>query len=140
MHVSESLGQLEKLSAELCVEQGFSSNLLCSNCARLPEFGLEQLTDVCQKCCLEDADTEKKTYAKAQLEICGWKIGKYPQIQAFLKSDKPNQFTNLKVKYVKGADPVLKFFDAQNNIEEVMSIEKWNTDTVEEFLQQHLAL
>ncbi|PIK41743.1 putative 15 kDa selenoprotein-like, partial [Apostichopus japonicus] len=58
----------------------------------------------------------------------------------FVKSDRPNQFSNLKVKYVKGADPVLKFLDAQNNVEEVMSIEKWNTDTVEEFLQEHLAL
>lgn len=43
-------------------------------------------------------------------------------------------------QYKKGADPILKFLDADDNVAEVMSIEKWNTDTVEEFLQQHLTL
>lgn len=58
--VSEAVGQLEKLPAELCIESGFSSNLLCSSCDKLPEFGLATLTEECQKCCLEDAGTEKK--------------------------------------------------------------------------------
>ena len=35
---------------------------------------------------------------------------------------------------MRGADPVLKLLDEEGEVEEEMAIEKWNTDSVEEFL------
>lgn len=70
LHVSDTFAQLEVLPAGICVERGFSSNLLCSSCDKLTEFGLTTLVEDCQSCCLKDADTEQKTYAKAVLEVC----------------------------------------------------------------------
>uniref|UniRef100_A0A8C4ZP25 Selenoprotein F n=1 Tax=Gadus morhua TaxID=8049 RepID=A0A8C4ZP25_GADMO len=41
-------------------------------------------------------------------------------------------------KYVRGSDPVLKLLDEAGNMEEELSILKWNTDSVEEFLSEKL--
>ncbi|KAJ1063726.1 hypothetical protein K5549_005493 [Capra hircus] len=41
-------------------------------------------------------------------------------------------------KYVRGSDPVLKLLDDSGNIAEELSILKWNTDSVEEFLSEKL--
>lgn len=57
---------------------------------------------------------------------------------AFVKSDRPNQFPGLKVRYMRGADPIIKLLDEERNIQETLGIEKWDTDTVEEFLSQRL--
>lgn len=42
------------------------------------------------------------------------------------------------VQYVRGSDPVLKLLDDGGNIAEELSILKWNTDSVEEFLSEKL--
>ena len=55
-----------------------------------------------------------------------------------MKSDRPKQFPALQVKYVRGADPVIKLMDENRQVVETLSIEKWNTDSVEEFLGEHL--
>ncbi|CAH1271253.1 SELENOF [Branchiostoma lanceolatum] len=57
---------------------------------------------------------------------------------SFVKSDRPKQFPGLKVKYVRGADPILKMLDHKDQVVETLSIEKWNTDNVEEFLSEKL--
>ncbi|KAK7795153.1 hypothetical protein U0070_026422 [Myodes glareolus] len=44
----------------------------------------------------------------------------------------------LQIKYVRGSDPVLKLLDDNGNIAEELSILKWNTDSVEEFLSEKL--
>jgi len=59
-------------------------------------------------------------------------------VQAFVKSDRPNQFSGLEIKYVRGADPVIKLMDQNRQHMQTLSIEKWNTDSVEEFLNEHL--
>lgn len=41
-------------------------------------------------------------------------------------------------QYVRGSDPVLKLLDDDGNIAEELSILKWNTDSVEEFLSEKL--
>lgn len=41
-------------------------------------------------------------------------------------------------QYVRGSDPVLKLLDDNGNIAEELSILKWNTDSVEEFLSEKL--
>lgn len=77
-------------------------------------------------------------YPGAILEVCGWKLGRFPQVQAFVRSDKPKLFRGLQIKYVRGSDPVLKLLDDNGNIAEELSILKWNTDSVEEFLSEKL--
>ncbi|GIX77117.1 selenoprotein F [Caerostris extrusa] len=57
---------------------------------------------------------------------------------AFVRSDTPNEFSGLSIKYVRGADPVIKLLDADGNAQEELSIQKWDTDTVIEFLREHL--
>lgn len=42
------------------------------------------------------------------------------------------------LQYVRGSDPVLKLLDDSGNIAEELSILKWNTDSVEEFLSEKL--
>uniref|UniRef100_A0A8D0KFQ4 Selenoprotein F n=1 Tax=Salvator merianae TaxID=96440 RepID=A0A8D0KFQ4_SALMN len=61
-----------ELSSEACRELGFSSNLLCSSCDLLSQFGLSQLDPFCRKCCQEEAQSEtRKLYSGAILEVCG---------------------------------------------------------------------
>ncbi|KAK2822164.1 hypothetical protein Q5P01_022229 [Channa striata] len=119
------------LSSEACRELGFSSNLLCSSCDLLGEFSLNKLQPDCQHCCQQEAQMEvRKLYAGAILE-CFYS-------SAFVRSEKPKMFKGLQIKYVRGSDPVLKLLDDNGNIAEELSILKWNTDSVEEFLSEKL--
>ncbi|XP_059478405.1 selenoprotein F [Neocloeon triangulifer] len=129
-----------EFSAEDCAALGFSkANLLCSSCDTLADFGLQELKDHCRQCChKEESDFNVKKYHSARLEVCTCKFGAYPQIQAFIKSEKPAQFRNLAIRYVRGLDPVIKLMDKEGNVQEVLAIERWDTDTVEEFLKTHL--
>lgn len=70
--------------------------------------------------------------------MCTCKFGAYPQIQAFVKSDRPAKFPNLQIKYVRGLDPTVKMLDSAGNVKETLNINKWNTDTVQEFFETHL--
>ncbi|XP_037043542.1 selenoprotein F [Bradysia coprophila] len=129
-----------EFTTEDCKELGFDKTMLmCSSCEYLDDFGLEQIKDQCKECCQKD-DTMplSKRYAKAVLEVCTCKFGAYPQIQAFIKSDRPKKFHNLSIKYLRGIDPIVKMMDADGNVKETLSIKKWNTDTVEEFFETHL--
>lgn len=93
----------------------------------------------CRECCeQDDVSPTSKRYPKAILEVCTCKFGAYPQIQAFIKSDRPAKFPNLSIKYLRGADPIVKLLDKNDNVVETLSITKWNTDTVEEFFETHL--
>ncbi|KAJ8038218.1 Selenoprotein F [Holothuria leucospilota] len=94
------------------------------------------VSSVCFICLFLDHRTKLPPQAFAGATGCNI----HTRNDSFVKSDRPHQFPNLQIKYKKGADPILKFLDADDNVAEVMSIEKWNTDTVEEFLQQHLTL
>lgn len=95
--------------------------------------------DHCKECCQkDDINTVAKRYAKAILEVCTCKFTAYPQIQAFIKSDRPAKFPNLQIKYVRGLDPIVKLIDKHGNIKETLSITKWNTDTVQEFFETYL--
>ncbi|KAI5729249.1 selenoprotein F isoform X2 [Diaphorina citri] len=115
------------------------ANLLCSSCDQLSSFDLNILKDHCLQCCHPGETTTKvQRYAKARLEVCTCKFGAYPQIQAFVKSDRPAQFKNLQIRYVRGLDPIIKLMDKDDNVQEVLAIERWNTDSVEEFLKTHL--
>jgi len=66
-------------------------------------------------------------------------LGRFPQVQAFIKSDRPQQFPGLNIKYVRGADPTIKLMNQDRAVVETLSIEKWNTDSVEEYLGEILS-
>nr|XP_018908952.1 PREDICTED: 15 kDa selenoprotein [Bemisia tabaci] len=129
-----------EFTAEDCTALGYNkANLLCSSCDQLSIFGLNVLKEHCLECCHPgEAQTSTKKYAKARLEVCTCKFGAYPQIQAFVKSDRPNKFPNLTIKYVRGLDPIIKLMDKNDVVQEVLAIERWNTDSVEEFLNTYL--
>ena len=48
------------------------------------------------------------------------------------------RYPGLTVKYVRGADPVIKLLDEEEDEVESLAIDKWNTDSVEEFLDLYL--
>uniref|UniRef100_A0A665UB37 Selenoprotein F n=1 Tax=Echeneis naucrates TaxID=173247 RepID=A0A665UB37_ECHNA len=115
------------LSSEACRELGFSSNLLCSSCDLLGEFSLSKLQPDCRQCCQQEAQMEaRKLYAGAILEV--------------FQGEFSNgiRFSCDTYFYVRGSDPVLKLLDDNGNIAEELSILKWNTDSVEEFLSEKL--
>jgi hypothetical protein len=61
-------------------------------------------------------------------------LGRYPQVQAFIQSDRPSKYANFKVEYVRGKEPTLVLYDESNTELESLGIDKWTTDTVEEYL------
>ncbi|XP_055686992.1 selenoprotein F isoform X1 [Lutzomyia longipalpis] len=126
-------------STQDCRELGFiKTQLLCSSCDNL-DFALQELKPICLECCQKDNDSPvSRKYPKAILEVCTCKFGAYPQIQAFVKSDRPLKFPNLQIKYVRGLDPTVKLLDRSGAVKETLSITKWNTDTVQEFFETHL--
>jgi len=65
-------------------------------------------------------------------------LGRFPQVQAFIRSDRVRQFPGLKVRYARGADPVIRLLNAEREVMETLGIDKWNTDSVEEFFKEHL--
>lgn len=64
--------------------------------------------------------------------------GAYPQVQAFIKSERTKRYPGLTIKYVRGADPIIKLLDEEEDVVETLAIDKWNTDSVEEFLDIYL--
>jgi hypothetical protein len=57
---------------------------------------------------------------------------------AFVKSDRPGKFPNFSVKYMGGQMPQIKLLEKDGSVAETLSITKWDTDTIEEFLQTYL--
>ena len=60
-------------------------------------------------------------------------------VSAFVRSDRVRQFPGLRVKYTRGADPVIKLLNDNREVVETLGIDKWNTDSVEEFFREHLS-
>ncbi|CAL7944064.1 unnamed protein product [Xylocopa violacea] len=132
-----------EFSADDCKSLGFKkANLLCSTCEEFKKRDLTEIWNNCQECCLkDDYDVSGfKRYPRAILEVCTCKFGAYPQIQAFIKSDRPTKYKNLQIKYVRGLDPIIKLLDADNKVEDILDIHKWDTDSVDEFLATHLSM
>uniref|UniRef100_A0A8C7X819 Selenoprotein F n=1 Tax=Oryzias sinensis TaxID=183150 RepID=A0A8C7X819_9TELE len=138
--VAQLLACGAELSSEACRDLGFSSNLLCSSCDLLGEFSLTKLQPDCGQCCQQEAQMEgRKLYPGAILEVMHWALLiLFCLSAAFVRSEKPKIFKGLQIKYVRGSDPVLKLLDDNGNIAEELSILKWNTDSVEEFLGEKL--
>lgn len=48
------------------------------------------------------------------------------------------RWSGLRVRYMRGADPVIKLMNEERTVVETLSIEKWNTDSIEEFFEERL--
>jgi len=55
-----------------------------------------------------------------------------------VKGKRPAAFPNLEIAYVRGADPEIQLMDRAGRVKETLAIDKWNTDSVEEFLDTYL--
>jgi len=130
---------IAEMAPEECRVQGFTTNLLCSSCKELSQFNLTRLISSCEECCTKEVENAVAQYPFAHVEICGWKIGRYPQLQAFIKSERVNDWPGLRINYVRGADPTIKLLNDDGDVAEMLNIEKWNTDTIVEFLTERLA-
>ncbi|KAK3560798.1 hypothetical protein QTP86_019495 [Hemibagrus guttatus] len=157
-----------ELSSEACRELGFSSNLLCSSCDLLGQFSLTQLEPFCRQCCQQEAqlesrkvDTSTSTPEPSSRSVDeNWGGSLKSKLSSGATSQRCSgafrlsyqHYTVHKVRrrlfimfgrcfqsqYVRGSDPVLKLLDDNGNIAEELSILKWNTDSVEEFLSEKL--
>jgi len=59
-------------------------------------------------------------------------------LAAFIKSDLPNQYPGLSIRYARGAEPVVKLLSDSGEEEETLAINRWDTDTVVEFFDAHV--
>ena len=50
----------------------------------------------------------------------------------------PFRYPGLTIKYVRGKDPIIKLLDEDDDVVEELAIDKWNTDSVEEFLSMYI--
>ena len=57
---------------------------------------------------------------------------------AFVKSDRPGKFRYLDVRYKGGQLPQIVLLDKDGSVADTLSITKWDTDTIVEFLSTHL--
>lgn len=61
-------------------------------------------------------------------------------MEPFVKDDgkERHRFKNLEPKHVRGAPPSLKLYDEDGALRDHLNIEKWDTDTLIEFLGERL--
>lgn len=132
------LSTVAPLGESECAELGFESGLSCISCKELAEFGLKGLQADCNACCAK-SDEEAIQYKRAVLEVCSWKLGRYPHVSAFIDG-KLKQLANMEVKYKKGAPPVIKLYGDGTKPEETVSIDSWNEETLAQFLEEKLVV
>jgi hypothetical protein len=65
-------------------------------------------------------------------------LGSFPQVQAFIKSDEPGKHPNLQIKYKGGQMPQIVLYEEDGVVANTMSIQKWDTDTIKEFINTYL--
>ncbi|GFO45640.1 selenoprotein f [Plakobranchus ocellatus] len=123
------LGECSLDFVEECTLKGFTHNLACSTCELMGDFKLEVIKPDCLQCCQKDKTEEEPTskkYPFAELVV------------SFVRGDRLDQFPGLTVKYARGADPVIRLLDENREVQETLGVDKWNTDSLEEFFKLHL--
>jgi len=121
-----------------CQELGFEQELECGSCKELNEFGLKELESECLDCCRK-SEEESSKFKRGVLEVCKWKLGRFPQVSAFI-DQKSSQLKNFDVSYVRGAAPRIKLYGDSGTVEEEVGIENWDTDTIVQFLDEKIQL
>jgi len=127
-----------KMSPEECKAAGFvPESLQCSSCERLSDFNLETLITDCNSCCIKERALEHEKFALAHIEVCECNLSRFPQVQAFVHNDMASAWGGrVKVKHVRGVRPQIVLKDHTGSNRQTLNIEKWDTDTITEFLNQ----
>jgi len=140
--ISAQFVEENKLSDTECIEAGFNSTLLkCHICNLLPKFNLEEIMTDCLRCCIQDIKQEHERYQYAEIEVCTCNLNRFPQISAFVRGNMKDQWGNrLKVRHVRGVLPTITLKNIEGQTVKSLNIEKWDTDTVTEFLNDWLEI
>jgi hypothetical protein len=93
-------------------------------------------------------------YPLAQLEYCECNIQRFPQVNgkiyqqfslivvifsAFVKGELSQQWgSKLKIKHVRGTLPTIVLKSADGLPQKTLNIEKWDTDTITQFINEWL--
>ncbi|MFH4974299.1 hypothetical protein AB6A40_001008 [Gnathostoma spinigerum] len=129
------------LSDDECQAQGFNrKSLQCSSCNELAQFHLDLLVADCNSCCTKDVvNDQSKKFASAVIQYCECNLMRFPQIQAFVKSDLAYKWgKRVKLQEVRGTLPTIVLKDAFGEVQDSMNIAKWDTDDITEFLNSGL--
>jgi len=129
----------DRLSTGECKDAGFHSDTLkCSSCHMLGQYQLEEIMTDCLRCCAESKEAHEK-YPMAEFEYCECNLHRFPQISAFIKSDMKDQWgAKMKVRHVRGSLPTIVLKDNVGQVQRTMNVERWDTDTITEFLNDWL--
>ncbi|CAD5234224.1 unnamed protein product [Bursaphelenchus xylophilus] len=138
--VNGQLFEEEDLSPEECKEAGFNpATLKCGTCKLLPQYNLDLIVSDCEKCCLKESDKGHEKYPLAQIEICECNLQRFPQVNAFVKTELSQQWGNkLRIRHVRGTLPTTVLKDSEGQPQKTLNIEKWDTDTITDFLNDWL--
>ncbi|CAI7762803.1 unnamed protein product [Closterium sp. NIES-53] len=126
------------LSPKECEALGFTGLALCSDCDQLATFVKDaKLEAECRSCCVTDEDTSAQQYASAVLEVCMRRVQWMPVVAEFIETKAPS-FPNLQVRYRINALPKLIMKDAEGKNADVIRIENWKMEHIEQFLKEKL--
>ncbi|CAJ0604031.1 unnamed protein product [Cylicocyclus nassatus] len=110
-----SFAEIEEysLSREECRDSGFiPEELKCSSCSQLTKFNLEILLSDCNACCTKDEEDKHDKYPMADIEICECNLGRFPQVQAFVREDMASYWAGkVRIRHVRGVLPTIKLKD-----------------------------
>ena len=133
--------------SEACAERGFTGELTCSTCKRLQEFlpsdseqqGASEAKELlleCSACCQEKG----AHFAKAFLYYSPYLLDVDQDLDDFVKRKAPG-IEHLVMKPVDGNRPTLQFLregESEKDSKEFVSIHKWKSDEINDFLKIRL--
>ncbi|KJH48026.1 Sep15/SelM redox domain protein [Dictyocaulus viviparus] len=127
-----------KISVDECSELGFvPDDLKCSSCEKLGSYNLEMLMSDCMSCCTKEKEFEHEKYPFAHIEVCECNLGRFPQVEAFVRRNMASQWGNrVRIRHVRGVRPQIVLKDNLGITKQTLNIEKWDTDTITDFLNQ----
>ena len=130
----------EPFSEEECKELGYvKASLKCPSCHLMSQFNLEQIITDCLRCCSPEKKEAHERYPSAELEVCECNLYRFQQIAAFVKGDMKDEWgSKLKIRHVRGVLPTIVLKSADGQTQKSLNVEKWDTDTLREFLNDWL--
>jgi len=130
-----------KVSSALgdCKDLGFTGTQLCGDCDKLQEYVKDEgLAQECKSCCVESGgEGSVQMFEKVTLEVCKHRMREFPQVEGFI-NNQAAAYEGLKVSYKYGTYPKLVFRGAGKQ-KEVIRIDSWTTDNIQEYLDAKLA-
>ncbi|RCN38289.1 Sep15/SelM redox domain protein [Ancylostoma caninum] len=85
-----------------------------------------------------------KKYPMAHIEVCECNLARFPQVQgkftflhSFVRENMASHWGGkVRVRQVRGVRPQIKLKDDAGITKQTLNIEKWDTDTITDFLNQ----